>query len=518
MRQVLRRAAARGRGVPALLAGCSTEVVVGQASPGPASRSTSAPRTSRSPASATAGSTSSPATRSPTSRPSGPSRLSGVLRRGVHAAGERLLLGRLRGGRSTAPTPRPASAARARRPPRTRSPATRSTTPPCDLIAYDRALLEELSTEYGRFLVPVVMAHEFGHAMQGRFGFSERGIQDETQADCLAGAWTGWVAAGESEHVSLRTPELDDVLRGFLLLRDDVGSDPDDTQAHGSYFDRVSAFYEGFDGGVAPCRDDFGAGPAVHRRRRSATTRVRRARATRTSSDIVDWIADDAAGVLGRGLPVRVRQRLRARRRSRASTAPRPTARVSRTATSATAPTTPPSTSTRPTSPTPAYDEIGDFALATAMSLPYSLAVRDQAGLSIDDGAATRSAVCLTGWYEAQWYNGEFADVRPSARSAPATSTRPCSSCSTYGVDDEVFPNLDASGFELVGAFRTGFLEGGDACELAALGPPAPLARSREPPDGRSGVCVRRRRRCSRHAAPTARGSGRPGDRGRPRR
>src|SRR3712207_1769645 len=94
--------------------------------------------------------------------------------------------------------------------------------------------------------------------MQGRFGFSGRGIRDETQADCLAGAWTAWVAAGEAEHVSIRTPELDDVVRGFLLLRDDVGSDPDDTQAHGSYFDRVSAFYEGFDGGVAPCRDDFG--------------------------------------------------------------------------------------------------------------------------------------------------------------------------------------------------------------------------------------------------------------------
>ena len=55
--------------------------------------------------------------------------------------------------------------------------------------------------------MPVVTAHEFGHAMQGRFGFarSGRSIQDETQADCLAGAWTAWVAAGEAEHVALRT-------------------------------------------------------------------------------------------------------------------------------------------------------------------------------------------------------------------------------------------------------------------------------------------------------------------------
>jgi hypothetical protein len=35
-----------------------------------------------------------------------------------------------------------------------------------------------------------------------------------------------------------------------------------------------------------------------------------------------------------------------------------------------------------------------------------------------------------------------------------------------YGVRSEVFPNTSASGFELVGAFRTGFLEGGDACGL----------------------------------------------------
>ena len=33
-----------------------------------------------------------------------------------------------------------------------------------------------------------------------------------------------------------------------------------------------------------------------------------------------------------------------------------------------------------------------------------------------------------------------------------------------YGVDDRVFPNVDASGFELVGAFRNGFLDGADAC------------------------------------------------------
>ena len=90
----------------------------------------------------------------------------------------------------------------------------------------------------------------------------------------------------------------------------------------------------------------------------------------------------------------------------------------------------------------PAYEELGDFAVATALSLPYALAARAQADLSIDDGAATRSAVCLTGWYAAQWYNGAFADSLDACRSAPATSTRRCSSSSTTACEDQVFPNV----------------------------------------------------------------------------
>ena len=36
-----------------------------------------------------------------------------------------------------------------------------------------------------------------------------------------------------------------------------------------------------------------------------------------------------------------------------------------------------------------------------------------------------------------------------------------------YGVRPGGLPeHVDASGFELVGAFRTGFLQGGDACDL----------------------------------------------------
>ncbi|MGY2084660.1 neutral zinc metallopeptidase [Blastococcus sp. SYSU DS0539] len=335
--------------------------------------------------------------------------------------------------------------------------------PACDVIAYDRSLLQELADDYGRFLVPVVLAHEFGHALQGRFGFAESGrsIQDETQADCLAGAWTRWVADGGSRHVSLRRPELDDVIRGFLLLRDDVGSDPDDVEAHGSFFDRVSAFYDGFGSGPGTCRDAFGA-DRLFTAAEFLPTDLDQGNAE--FDDIVGWVgttlpafygdvfptafgggfqppevdgfqgdAPDCPGLAGRDLGY---------------------CRDDRTV-----------YIDEGDLAVPAYDEIGDFALATAMALPYALAVRDQAGLSVDDGAATRSAVCLTGWYEAQWYDDAFGELL-EAEISPGDLDEAVQFLLQYGVDDRVFPDVDTSGFELVGAFRSGFLHGGEACEL----------------------------------------------------
>jgi predicted metalloprotease len=339
--------------------------------------------------------------------------------------------------------------------------------PACDSIAYDRALLAELSTDYGRFLVAVVMAHEFGHAMQGRFGFarSGRSIQDETQADCFAGAWTRWVDDGKAPHVALRTSELDDVLRGFLLLRDQVGSDPNDKQAHGSYFDRISAFYEGFDGGVPSCRDDFGA-----RRLYTAASFTNDLdyanQGNAAYGDIVTWI--------GETLP----QFWSGPFRKAFGTAFRPPAV---TAFDGTAPACGSASSTRrdlfycaAVSTVfydrsdligPAYDNIGDFAVAAGLSLPYALAARSEGHLSVDDGAAVRSAACLTGWYTHEWYAGAFRrslDVTLS----PGDVDEAVEFLLTYGVDRRVFPDVSTSGFELVGAFRKGFLTGGPACGI----------------------------------------------------
>jgi predicted metalloprotease len=315
--------------------------------------------------------------------------------------------------------------------------------------------------------VPVIMAHEFGHAMQGRFGFAESGrsIQDETQADCLAGAWTRWVADGNAGHVALRVPELDDVLRGFLLLRDDVGSDPEDNEAHGSYFDRVSAFYDGFETGVASCRDEFG----TDRLFTAATFSSDEEYVTGGNARyelIVDWIEATLPVFWGSVFPSAFGAEfsppaiegfdgtapgcgdMGAEDRDLGYCEADATVYFDET------------DLTRP-----AHEEIGDFAVATALALPYSLAARSQAELSVDDAAATHSAVCLTGWYEAQWYNGAFVDT-VQASISPGDIDEAVRFLLTHGVDDSVFPDVDASGFELVGAFRAGFLDGGTACDI----------------------------------------------------
>ena len=110
----------------------------------------------------------------------------------------------------------------------------------------------------------------------------------------------------------------------------------------------------------------------------------------------------------------------------------------------------------------------GFGAIVAAGTLLLLLPSSSRSGHSahvVDALFTATSAVCLTGWYEAQWYNGAFADSIDASIS-PGDIDEAVQFLLEYGVRDEVFPNVDASGFELVGAFRTGFLEGGAACDL----------------------------------------------------
>jgi predicted metalloprotease len=136
--------------------------------------------------------------------------------------------------------------------------------PGADIIAWDEhALMPELNEQFGAFTVAIVIAHEFGHAIQDRAGAVDRTVDLELQADCFAGAWTGHVADGGSPRFDAADIDLDRTVAGMLAIRDVPGSSPDDPYAHGSGFDRVSAFQDGFDNGAATCAEY--ADPAVDR-------------------------------------------------------------------------------------------------------------------------------------------------------------------------------------------------------------------------------------------------------------
>ncbi|HET9608484.1 MAG TPA: neutral zinc metallopeptidase [Acidimicrobiales bacterium] len=134
-----------------------------------------------------------------------------------------------------------------------------------DIIAWDEHLLmPSLNEDFGAFTVAIVIAHEFGHAIQDRARAADRTLDLELQADCFAGAWTAHVAAGEAPSFSPDDLDLDRTVAGMLSIRDMPGTSPDDPFAHGSGFDRVSGFQDGFENGAAKCAEY--ADPAVDRR------------------------------------------------------------------------------------------------------------------------------------------------------------------------------------------------------------------------------------------------------------
>ena len=340
-----------------------------------------------------------------------------------------------------------------------------------DAIQYDRAFLEELafgsggSEGYGRFIPALVMAHEFGHAVQGRVGYPfPASIVIETQADCLAGAWTRWVADGDAPHNTIRPAELDDVLRGYLLLRDPVGTGVNEAQAHGSYFDRVSAFQEGFDDGPTACRDNYNRERPFTQGEFQSDEDI----ATGGDAPYDKTVGDFAPNGLGAFF----------------------TAALQQLGTSFTAPTLEPFDGEAPEcngrqpdtdlvycadSNTVAFDESdltqplhedeegGDYAVLTAIAIPYGLAARDQLGLSTDDEDAIRSAVCLAGAFTAAVLNRQTGVLVIS----PGDADESVSFLLEYSDDPEVLADSGLTGFQLVDVFRSGVFEGLSACDLA---------------------------------------------------
>jgi len=143
-----------------------------------------------------------------------------------------------------------------------------------DYVAYDDGtLFPRLFEDFGAFSLVQVLAHEWGHAVQGQTSVGLTGgidefinaasIQKELQADCFAGAYVAWVESEESQAFVLEPGDLETGLAGMLEFKDPAGTDPGQQGAHGNGFDRSNAFSEGFEQGATRCAEYDTALPPV---------------------------------------------------------------------------------------------------------------------------------------------------------------------------------------------------------------------------------------------------------------
>lgn len=129
-------------------------------------------------------------------------------------------------------------------------------------IGWDRGeLLPSLRNANGDMAVAMVLAHEYGHAIQHQADLvtpDTPTLVGEQQADCLAGAYMRWVAEDQSPRFTLSTGDgVNNLLAAMIAFRDPLlnVSDPEaGTDEHGSAFERVSAFQFGFTDGPSSCK------------------------------------------------------------------------------------------------------------------------------------------------------------------------------------------------------------------------------------------------------------------------
>lgn len=128
-----------------------------------------------------------------------------------------------------------------------------------DSVAWDIGLMAE-GYQFGDAWVYLVVAHEWGHAIQVRVDPSLVWVGAEPQADCFAGA-TLFGSRPNALYVDGADPTLIFEQGDQRELEDGLASLGDrmpwtDSRSHGNAEERIAAFERGRDGGVAACHPD----------------------------------------------------------------------------------------------------------------------------------------------------------------------------------------------------------------------------------------------------------------------
>ncbi|MEU1915393.1 hypothetical protein [Streptomyces massasporeus] len=117
-----------------------------------------------------------------------------------------------------------------------------------DYVAWDTDLMR-FGYRYGDAFVYLVVAHEWGHAIQNRLDTELQTVDGELQADCLAGAELE--GAAQDGTVVFDSGDVDEL--HTALVRDADQTPWTKEGDHGSASERVDAFATGQEAGVDGC-------------------------------------------------------------------------------------------------------------------------------------------------------------------------------------------------------------------------------------------------------------------------
>jgi uncharacterized protein len=119
---------------------------------------------------------------------------------------------------------------------------------PEDYVAWDSTLMAR-GFEIGDAWPYLVIAHEWGHAVQARLDSSLRADANELQADCFAGAVL--FGAQQDGTLQFESGDQSELVTALSTLGDETPWT--NSEDHGDPFQRVEAFNAGRSGGVPSC-------------------------------------------------------------------------------------------------------------------------------------------------------------------------------------------------------------------------------------------------------------------------
>ncbi|MFG3702136.1 neutral zinc metallopeptidase [Micromonospora sp. NPDC047620] len=121
-----------------------------------------------------------------------------------------------------------------------------------DFIAYDVNWSVGAFRQVGDAFVFYLLGHEYAHGIQTRLGVQYRfTIEQELQADCMAGAYLG--DSVRSGALQLDEGDLEEFREGLLAVGDDPGQPWFAEGSHGTAEQRTQSFFRGYEQSLAAC-------------------------------------------------------------------------------------------------------------------------------------------------------------------------------------------------------------------------------------------------------------------------